>query len=235
MAGLKIRTAWLEGLIDFVFPPLCLGCGEYTENEYSICDSCRDGIDTFSQPFCLTCMGMITGTACPTCGDDALILYAYGNYTDPLEQVVVQFKFKGITRPAKLFAREIGARFGDMIKSRGNIVLVPVPLYATRENVRGYNQAEVFAGHLAEALELEVRTDLLQRVKKRKPQARLNHAERAANIRGVYEVGDSVDDGRAVMLVDDVVTSGATVREAVRTLTAAKIEVAGVISIAHAL
>ncbi|UCG62539.1 MAG: ComF family protein [Candidatus Zixiibacteriota bacterium] len=231
-----IQSQWLKGFLDFVFPPLCLGCGEYTEADHSICDTCQKAIDLFEQPICLTCGSMLAADLrCPACRDDALVLYAYGNYTGPLEQIVIQFKFKGIMRPAGFFAEAIASRFGELIKPAEGLVLVPVPLHPTRENRRGYNQAEILARRLSETLGIPMRTDVLTRTKKRRPQARLNHRERAVNIRGVYEVAEVLDDSGSVLLVDDVVTSGATVREASRTLQTAGIDVGGVISIAHAL
>ncbi len=237
MGAPTLYSQWLQGLIDFAFPPLCLGCGEYTEKEFFICDACLKAIDQFEQPFCLACATMLPdGARCPTCGDDALVLYAWGNYTGPLEQVIIQLKFKGIVRPSRFFADAAARQFARYLDPPDNLVLVPIPLHPTRENRRGYNQATVFATHLSEALGTALRTDILLRIRKRRPQARLNHRERAVNIRGVYQIAeDAADETRAVVLVDDVVTSGATVREAARTLQQAGLKVHGVISIAHAL
>ena len=236
MSGLKIGAEWLRGLVDFVFPPLCLGCGEYTENDYAVCDTCLESIETFSHPFCLGCMDMIAqGDKCAACGGDSLILYAYGNYATPLEQIVIQYKFKGMTRSGKMFAKLITDKFGERIKSLGCQALVPVPLHAGRENYRGYNQATILARHLSQQLDIEVRDNIIARVKRSKPQARLNHHQRAINIKGVFDIVEDSDRPAKVILVDDVVTSGATIREAARVLRKAGIVVGGAISIAHAM
>ncbi len=235
MIDLNSTSTWLAGLIDFVYPPLCLGCSDYTENGNGICDCCLTSIETFDFPFCLNCDDFIaTGYRCPVCAGSSLPLYAFGNYTDPLEQIVIQFKFKGITRSSEFFAGLLVDRFGTDIISLGAQALIPIPLHTRRETYRGYNQAEIFACDLSGALGLEVRSDVIKRGKKRRPQARLSLAQRAANIKGVFEIDEPPDDLSRVILVDDVVTSGSTVREAARTLREVDIKVLAVIAIAHA-
>lgn len=231
----RLSSGWLKGLIDFVFPPLCLGCSEYTENESGICDTCFEAIDTYDFPFCLSCLGVIgRGGQCPACEGGGIPLYAFGNYTDPLEQIIIQFKFRGITRPVSTFARTIAERFGDDLGNLRAEALLPVPLHSSREIYRGYNQAEVFARSLSEVLELEVREDLIMRTKKRHPQARLSLRQRASNVRGVFaRATDSADISR-VILVDDVVTSGSTAKEAVRLLGEMGVRVVAAVCIAHA-
>jgi ComF family protein len=236
MPGLNVGSSWLRGLVDFFFPPLCLGCGQYTDNEYTICDCCLTAVDTFNHPFCLGCLNTIVKRGlCEGCGEGALPLYAYGNYARPLEQIIIQYKFRGITKLSKLFARLLAERFGEEIKSCKADILLPVPLYAAREIRRGYNQAEILAQHLGDRLGIEVRSDLMVRAKRRRPQAKLNLRERAANIKGVFEICAEGDNNLKVILVDDVVTSGATMREAVRTLRQAGVKVTGAIAMAHAL
>ncbi|MCK4574522.1 MAG: ComF family protein [candidate division Zixibacteria bacterium] len=230
------KSEWVRGLVDFFFPPLCLGCGEYTETGFGICPECRRRIEHIQSPFCLNCLGIIDGGTCPECGSDSLPLFAFGNYTPPLSEIIIQYKFKGVTRPARFFAEQIQQRFGPDILACGGDLLVPVPLYASRENYRGYNQATVLAEFLAEFLTLPVDAEIISRVKKRKPQSRLGFKQRVGNIKGVFEVDPDLKDvsARGIILVDDVVTSGSTIKEAARTLREAGYQVAGAVAIAHA-
>lgn len=222
-------------MIDFVYPPLCLGCSDYTENENGICDRCLDAIETFAYPFCLSCDEFIpAGHKCAACKAESLPLYAFGNYAGPLEQIIIQFKFKGITRPSEFLAGLLVRSFGSDITSLGAQALVPVPLHARRQTYRGYNQAEVFARDLSIELDIPVEIDVIRRTRKRRPQARLSLASRAANVNGVFEIDEPAEDLVRVILVDDVVTSGATVREAARTLRETNIKVLAVIAMAHA-
>jgi ComF family protein len=231
-----VKPLWLQGMVDFFFPPLCLGCGEYTENESSICDLCLKAIETFDRPFCLRCMNIMpTGHKCGECKTESLPLFAYGNYAHPLEDIIIQYKFKGIKTPAGFIAKLFHQQFHQAIGAIDSRVLVPIPLHPARENRRGYNQATLFANELAAQFGFEVDTGILSRTKKRKEQARLNHRDRVANIRGVFEVNDEAGVDGSVVLVDDVVTSGSTVREAVRVLKESEIEVAAVFAMAHAM
>jgi ComF family protein len=224
----------VQGFLDLLFPPLCLGCGEYTEDEHHVCAICREQIEEYDLPFCLACSRQIPeGDRCVICGDDTVPMFSYGNYTSPLKDIVIHFKFKGITSPAKLMAELLVARFELQIRDLDCHVLIPIPLYPTRENVRGYNQAELFASSLAELLDFEVARDVISRVKRRKEQARLDFRHRRKNIKGVFECDRPATAEERVILVDDVVTSGLTVLEAKRVLERGGYKVVAVLSIAH--
>lgn len=233
------RLPFLRGLLDFAFPPLCAGCGEYTEEPAGICPACLQAIDWYEDPFCLTCGDFIPpGEACERCGDKSLMLFPGGNYVDPLKKAVVNYKFRGATRLAGVLAERVNAQFKDRIREVKPSLLIPIPLHPSREHQRGYNQAEVFAEALSERLGLPVETGVLFREKLKRPQARLRKSARAANIRGVFavdrEIATELEDDR-LLLVDDVVTSGETVKEARRILAAAGLDVVGVLSMAHGL
>lgn len=237
MEHVAAQNEWLKGLVDFVFPPLCLGCGTFTDTSTFICPECLKRIDRFTAPFCLKCMEIVpAGSKCDNCGADSLLLYALGNYQPPLKDIIIQYKFRGITHPARLFAELLAAQFGELITAHSCRALVPVPLYPSREYYRGYNQAEVFARELARLFDFNVRTDILARVKRRKPQAKMDVRHRAGNIKDVFEViRPPDDDDKNLLLVDDVVTTGSTVFEAKLTLEKAGYHVNAVICIAHAL
>jgi ComF family protein len=233
------KNYWTRAFLDFLFPPLCLGCGEYNNSKIDICDDCLEAVDKYENPFCLNCRVEIPpGSAgCKICGEDAFILFAWGNYTDPLKQVIIQYKFREITSPSRIIAGAVGEQFGALIKSLDADLLVPIPLHPSREYQRGYNQATLFARRLGEVLDIEIDDAILYRTEKRRPQARLNEYQRLRNIRGVFKVDTDREEqeGVNVILVDDVVTSGATVYEARRTLQKAGFSVPGVIAMAHGL
>lgn len=112
-------------------------------------------------------------------------------------------------------------------------VLVPVPLHPSRQYGRGYNQAEYIAEALSTALHVPVRTDIVVRTERRKPQQTLPARARARNIRGVFEVSENSENSGRVLIVDDVVTSGQTALEVSRVLTNSGYRPVGVISLAH--
>jgi ComF family protein len=239
LTELAKRFPAIQGLLDFAFPPLCAGCGEFSEDPSGLCTACMMRIDWYEDPFCLTCGDFIpAGESCERCGERSLLLFPAGNYVDPLKKAVINYKFHGATTLASSIAERVVHRFRDRIGHRKPALLVPIPLHPSREHVRGYNQAELFSRALSDLLDLPVETECLFREKKRRPQARLRKSDRAANVEGVFavdhEVAAELQDSR-VILVDDVVTSGSTVLEAARVLESGGVQVVGVISMAHGL
>ncbi|MEW5796070.1 MAG: ComF family protein [Candidatus Zixiibacteriota bacterium] len=238
LTELTERFPLLKGLLDFVYPPLCAGCGTYEENPDSICESCLRRIDWWDKSLVLTDVDLPPGDEDIGAPSESIPLFAAGSYVDPLQRIILQYKFHGAISVASLIARKVADRFGEPIRELGPTVLVPIPLHPSREYLRGYNQALIFADKLSEPLELPVDTNLLVRVKKRRPQSKLSKSKRAANIKSVFALSpyfDPAEPRSQVILVDDVVTSGQTLFEARRTLRDAGITVAGAIAMAHKL
>ncbi|MCD6249744.1 MAG: ComF family protein [candidate division Zixibacteria bacterium] len=232
------RWPALRGLVDFVYPPLCSGCGAYTEAVGAICDCCVAQIDWLESPIPLTDIDFRPTASDNTGTPDSFPLFAAGAYANPLNQIVINFKFKGVTVPAESIAARVVDMFGEKIHKLAPAVLVPIPLHPSREYVRGYNQATIFATELARRLELSVNESLLYRIKKRRPQAKLKKHRRLSNIKSVFEVDLSSEADQPVdrvILVDDVVTSGQTMFEARRCLMRVGYQVVGGISMAHAV
>ncbi len=167
------------------------------------------------------------------CGEWSLPIFFCGDYVAPLDEIVKQFKFHGITSPAKFFARQISERFATTIVGLEATQLIPIALHPGREDFRGYNQALLFAQALSEYLGLPVDELSLRRVRKRRPQAQLSLRKRVANISGVFRALPPARTGIRSILVDDVVTSGVTVMQAKQVLEEAGHKVVAVIAIAH--
>ena len=230
----ETSDSWLSVLWDFVYPPLCLGCGEFYDGEHNVCERCHTNIHRFEDPTCLNCLSVLVGEPrCVICDDLSLPLFALGDYTPPLKDIILQFKFKGITTPARLLAEMMWQQFGERLMKLNPTAIVPIPLHPGRESQRGYNQATVLADQLATLMDVPVDNNLIFRIEKRKPQASLRLRERIKNIKGVFEATPADSSKHRLLLLDDVVTSGATVLEATRMLTGAGYEVAAIIAIAH--
>jgi len=231
-----LRTDLIRGLIDFVFPPLCLGCSTYTDNQSMVCDSCLGQIDRFSHPICLCCFKMLpSGGLCSECREQSLTLFALGNYIAPLRDLIIQFKFKGIRSIAAMFAEELVGQFGSRMTDFEAVYLVPVPLHPDREHSRGYNQAKVLAQHLSPLLDIDVADDILLRSVEGSPQADQKFEKRAENIKDVFHVSQPAEGADRVILIDDVVTTGSTMIEARRVLDGAGYKTVAAVSIAHGL
>lgn len=237
MVMLSIRettSSCLRVLWDFVYPPLCLGCGEFCDEDQEVCATCLKALVRYEDPICLNCLSVLAGVPrCPVCAELSLPLFALGDYVSPLRDIILQFKFKGITTPARLMADLLWRQFGGRLEKFKPVVLAPIPLHPTRESERGYNQAALLANQLGALMDVTVDNELIFRVENRKPQASLKLRERIKNIKGVFKAAPAERSGMRLLLLDDVVTSGATVLEATRVLTDAGYEVVAIVAIAH--
>jgi len=212
-------------LLDFIFPRRCVTCGDF--GSY-ICAKCRDKIVYVQNPVCPVCQRQaIGGRTHPGCmtryGLDGLIVgFAYRG---SVKLAVRKIKYKWVSDVAELLV-SLFAKNLWKFSIPAEYILVPIPLHAKRKNWRGFNQAELICKILSSRFGVEVR-NLLIRTLETKTQVGLSRQERRSNIKGAFEVRGSVPSG-AVILVDDVYTTGATMAEACKTLKkASKVEVWG--------
>ncbi len=138
---------------------------------------------------------------------------ALGRYAGRLREVFLRFKFRG----ARHLADEFGRRLAARLERRFNLV-VPVPMSGWRMLGRGYNPAEQVAARLARHAGLPFGRRVLRKIRRTRPQAELQQEERLNNPKGAYRAGKV---GGVVLLVDDVLTTGATAGACAEALRAA--------------
>jgi ComF family protein len=192
--------------------------------------------------FCASCGSLVPVDAGEVAG---LPLVVVGRYAPPLSTAIGRFKYEGradlAPRLAALLEEPLAQR---LLTSVAGATLVPVPLHPRRLAERGYNQAALLASALANRYELASSPRLLARRRETERQVGKNRNERLANALDAFEVratgagtgrlnGASAERCRAI-LVDDVVTTGATVRACAQALRRAGIEPAGVVALARA-
>ena len=217
-----------------LFPAACVGCGRPLrwDDSMALCATCRAGLRPPRVPACAGCGRPMLGVAAgagrrrghdgcrPRCGDCRRqpppwdYLAAAYLYLPPLVGVVRALKFGRAEHLGQALAEPLAACCLPWVS--GLDLVTPVPLAWTRLLVRGYNQAEEVARPLAKRLGLPCRRLLRRRPRPR--QALLSRAERRRNQRGAFIAGRALRPGMRVLLVDDVMTTGATLAAAATTL-----------------
>lgn len=205
------QLAKLTGVaLDFLFPPKCLGCG--TEGNL-ICLACRRRLTPIVNPICPRCgRPQSSEIMCPTCtvwSASVECIRSPLRFEGLTRQIIHEFKYKNL----RSLAQPLAVILKDyLLRSPLPVdVIVPVPLHPRRLRERGYNQSALLAKAISRLMNLPVTEDELKRVKYVLPQARTRSvAERQTNAKGAFKCLRFLKPGQAVLLIDDVATSGAT-------------------------
>ena len=229
--------------LDLFFPKKCLGCGQ---PDTYLCRDCftrlvtrQDKIEFSPNNTCFFC-GKITwqGKICINCakenGLDRLI--AATEYKNPLiREIIKAFKYhyaKELASPlSKLLIKSLEANSTislEVAEGDRSTIIVPVPLYKYRLHYRGFNQAELLAKEVADYFNLPIEHNILKRRIFTTPQAKIKDTEkRRTNLKEVFEIGPEYSirgtcpelvEGKTIILIDDVCTTGATLVEAAKIL-----------------
>jgi ComF family protein len=237
-----MATVWLErlarggrelgqGLLQLLYPGCCLGCGQALAPACRhFCPACRAGLLSDPHRSCPRCAASVGPFArldggCANCRGQPLPFHAalrLGPYEKPLRDLVVRLKHHSGEGLAEVLGEEWAAHAAAQFAALQVEVVVPVPLYWLRRLTRGYNQSAAVAGGLARVLGLPCRPWWLRRVRNTPKQVGQSFAARQKNVRGAFRARRAAPvAGRSVLLVDDVMTTGATLGEAARALRAA--------------
>ena len=231
--------------LGLLFPPRCASCDrdlEDSPDDLLLCDECRQILGPPSWNFCRRCGAeAIPGeppATCPRCQGQSLHFDAaisLGHYRGGLRPAVLKMKHRqGETLAAALAELLVRRRRADLEAFQPDLVL-PVPMHWWRRLGRGFNSPDLLAQVLARAVGVPWAAGLLTRRRNTLPQMRLAPSARFKNLRGALRLkaGDAMA-GRRVLLVDDILTTGATCSEAARVLKQANAAWVGVAVLARA-
>jgi len=223
-----LATFW-ELLLNFFFPLQCVHCGRLlaADNKERVCEDCWSRIIYLNRPI-----------------DIKLSLeriWSVAVYDGVLRELIHQFKYK----EKKYLANPLGKLLVDFVEEyleeERFDYIIPIPLEKARQKKRGYNQAELLARVLGEAVNKPILTNLVKRRKKTKPQFGLKKEERFENLSGAFEISESVKKdvatiaGKTVLLLDDLATTGATLDECARALKRAGVSEVYALVLAHGI
>jgi ComF family protein len=223
----RIGATALHAALDAVLPPRCLSCGIVVEDVGTLCAACWRGLTFLTPPSCACCgfpfpYEAPAGTLCVACSrarpafDRARAVF---RYDDASRSLLLGFKHADETHAAPAYGRWLGRAGADLVAEAE--LIAPVPLHRWRLLARRYNQAALLAAAVARPAAAWLAVDLLVRRRLTPQLGRLSRLGRRRNVRGAFALRpcwEAVLPGKRVLLVDDVLTTGATVEECARVL-----------------
>jgi ComF family protein len=199
-----------QSLLHLFFPHNCAGCGsDILGHDQLLCLQCIDRLPhTGFHRYAGNPVEKIFWGRLPISCATSLL---YFTKSSVLQRLVHQFKYNGKSEIGQYIGRRMGEELREASRFDSVEALVPLPLYAARERKRGYNQSGVLCDAMAEIMQLPVLKNVITRKSATETQTRKSRAARWENISGRFELlQPEAVHGKHVLLVDDVITTGAT-------------------------
>jgi competence protein ComFC len=217
----------LEAAVSLLYPSVCTICGGNVRAGDYLCNQCEAKVARIVAPFCQKCSEPFEGSItsefiCANCAHrtihfDAAVSAYRGRGI--VRQIIHEFKYGRQIHLRHLVARWLHAALDDQ-RLRGSQfdIIVPVPLHATRQRERGFNQASLLATLLSAQTAVRSKP-VLERIRYTTTQTALDRSERMENLHNAFRLRKNADvRGLRVLLIDDVLTTGSTLSECARVL-----------------
>lgn len=213
-----------EKAASWLWPEVCPFCGRVSSQ--GICGVCRGklGVLKIQEPRCMRCGKPVRCEEQEYCYDCMHMEHQYDRgyglwlHKEPVSTSIYQFKYRNQRRYGVCYAKEFIRCYGSIIKNWAPDLMIPIPLHKKRRRKRGYNQAAVVCRELGRILRIPVDEKCLVRKLYTEPQKALGYQERRKNLRHAFTVKNCFVPVPAVLLIDDIYTTGNTIDAAAEVL-----------------
>lgn len=223
--------------INLILPPRCIQCGKILSEYNGLCSECFNKIDFISEPYCYICGHPFSDTAntkfgikqiCGNCAKERKHLVKMQRsafvYDDNSKNLIIDFKFHDHTSSAEVLANMLFVA-GKDIWAENPDFLIPVPMHKKRLLKRRYNQAALLCKYLSRKSLVPTDYFSLMRTQNTVPQVSLTGIKRRKNLKNAFTVKRAEKlNNKSVVLVDDVKTTGSTLRECAKALQKAGVK-----------
>jgi len=206
-------------LLDILFPRICFSCRRLTLNNQVLCSDCLSSLIINSALLCPTCHARQPNPSYRCHPQESFFLGSATNYNSPaIKKMVHLFKFNSYEIISDFFANLLFAYLKKLNFNYQDFILTSIPLSSSRKRQRGFNQSELIARRLSQKINLPY-IETLQRTRDTKPQSTLPLLVRAQNLKNCFSVlNPELIKNKNIILIDDVFTSGTTIRTAIEEL-----------------
>jgi ComF family protein len=201
-----------------VLPDRCIGCGEILKEKSYFCQNCAKDVSFMADPLCTKCGRTQFFCNCSRYKNKyfSYVLSAFW-YKNSISKAICKFKFSNQIKPARFLADNMIKQYNKYYNDMDFDVIIPVPLFKFKKAERGYNQSEILAKYLSKELKIPLNKKILKKVKNTKVQHFLPRNERQKNLKDAYVASKKCKDLK-ILLVDDIITTGATLNECAKSL-----------------
>jgi ComF family protein len=227
----RLAASLLGSLVDFIFPPFCAACHRRLAGSErgAICEGCWQLVDHWPPGACQRCGAALEPEAkprlCPNCRIDqwpCSDARAVGPFSGTVAEAIHLLKYSDHRNVARRLAGMMSESIGGDPGYRSADLVLAVPLHPARRRERGFNQAQLLADGLSRQLAIPTDEVAVARKRNTGTQTRLNRQERLENVKEIFKVNKpALVQGRTIILIDDVLTTGATIGSCGRSLLAA--------------
>jgi len=200
----------LDDILSILFPRICYACGNHlVRGEYLICTECHILIPRTN--YHLEDDNPVSRLFWGRCRIERAAAFSFYNRDSRIRKLIHNLKYRG----NREIGHELGKIYGESMLGtmflEGIDMIIPVPLHPSKERARGFNQSIEIARGFSEATGIPVNTSVLHRQRESQTQTRRSRFERWINVEGIFGVNDlSVINGKHLLLIDDVITTGST-------------------------